>query len=282
MIIANTVEEVRAQVKAWKKEGFTVGLVPTMGALHDGHASLIDTSAKQCNKTVASVFVNPTQFGENEDLDSYPRDFERDCQILTEHGCDMVFHPDVSVMYPEGFDAEIQIKSDMINQLCGASRPGHFAGVCTVVGKLFNIVAPDKAFFGEKDAQQLAVIRKMVSDLNFDLEVVGCPTIREEDGLAKSSRNTYLSEEERQAARVIHEAIVLAEENIKGGMHNADELKSIMKSHITGEPLAIVDYIEVVDGNSLLPIEQVKAGDLAAIAVYIGQTRLIDNFTVVM
>lgn len=295
MIIATTIDEVRKNVKTWKAAGLTVGLVPTMGALHEGHASLVTTAAAQCDKVVASVFVNPTQFGKGEDLDSYPRDFQRDCRILEEKGCDLVFHPEVEEMYPEGFGTYVNLESEMTSQLCGKSRPGHFRGVCTVVSKLFHIAAPDKAYFGEKDAQQLAVIRRMVRDQAFDIEVVGCPTMREHDGLAMSSRNTHLNEEERKAAAVLYKSIVKAKELIAsktsknagcsgadGGSAriDADELTGLMSRIVSAEPMARIDYIEAVDGMSLTPKAQLEAGDLVALAVFIGKTRLIDNFTV--
>jgi pantoate--beta-alanine ligase len=209
MIIAKTVDEVRKYVNAWRKEGFTIGLVPTMGYLHEGHASLVDKAVSMCDKVVASDFVNPTQFGPGEDLESYPRDFEHDCQLLEQHGCSLVFYPSVDEMYPDGngkTDTYIEILDDMPKQLCGKTRPIHFRGVCTVVGKLFNIVMPDKAFFGQKDAQQLAIIKRMVRDLSYGIEIVGCPIVREADGLAKSSRNTYLNPEERQAALCLSKA----------------------------------------------------------------------------
>ncbi|MBQ0078482.1 MAG: pantoate--beta-alanine ligase [Eubacterium sp.] len=282
MIIARTIQEVRDNVKAWRREGLTVGLCPTMGALHEGHASLVDASHAQCDKTVASIFVNPTQFAAGEDLDKYPRTFERDCEILEEHGCDMVFYPSVAEVYPEGFGIQVSITTDIVNQLCGASRPGHFAGVCTVVSKLFNIVAPDKAFFGQKDAQQLAIIRQMVRDLNFDLEIVGCPTVREADGLAKSSRNAYLSAEERGAAVILHQSMDAAQEMIDGGARSVAEIETMMKYMIQTEPMAVIDYVKIVDGTTLLPIDTVKDGDLVALAVYFGKTRLIDNFTIVI
>ena len=278
MIIAVTVDDVRRQVKEWKKEGLSVGLVPTMGALHEGHASLVDSSVKVCDRTVASVFVNPTQFSKGEDLDSYPRTFDRDCEILEEHGCDMVFAPTVDVMYPEGFGTEIQITTGIVNRLCGASRPGHFKGVCTVVGKLFNIVSPDSAFFGEKDAQQLAVIRKMVKDLNFDIEIIGCPIVREEDGLAKSSRNTYLNAEERKAALCLSRSVAKGQEIIKNGM-KAEKLLGEMTEVINAEPLAKIDYVSVVDALTMEPVEKIERPVLVAMAVYIGKTRLIDNFS---
>ena len=278
--IAETVAEVRRQVKEWREEGLTVGLVPTMGALHSGHVSLVKASAAQCDRTVTSIFVNPTQFAPGEDLDKYPKTFEKDKAVLDANGCDVIFYPSVEEMYPDGFGAEIQITTDMCHQLCGASRPSHFKGVCTVVGKLFNIVTPDKAFFGQKDAQQLAIVRKMVRDLNFPLEIVGCPTIREADGLAMSSRNSYLSPEERTAAAVLYRSMCAAKEKIEEGITDSAELEGMMREMIESEPLARIDYVDIVDGISLLPVENVKRGDLVALAVYFGNTRLIDNFTV--
>lgn len=280
MIIAETIKDVRQQVRAWHREGLTVGLVPTMGALHEGHASLVDAAAGSCDRVVASVFVNPTQFAKGEDLESYPRDFERDCRILEEHGCHMVFHPTVEEMYPDGFAAVVDIDSDMTKQLCGKSRATHFKGVCTVVSKLFNIVGADRAYFGEKDAQQLAVIKKMVKDLDMDIEIVGCPTVREADGLARSSRNTYLNEEERKAAGVIYKAIVAAEQMIVEPEIPAEAVLKLMYKIIDEEPLADIEYIEAVDGLTLMPVDRITSGTLIAIAVHIGNTRLIDNFTV--
>lgn len=282
MIIAERIDDVRSTVKRWRAEGLTVGLVPTMGALHQGHASLVTAAAKDCDRVVASVFVNPTQFGQGEDLDSYPRDFEGDCRLLEEKGCHLVFHPSPEEMYPDGYGTYVNLESDMTNVLCGKSRPGHFRGVCTVVSKLFNIVTPDRAYFGEKDAQQLAVIRRMVSDMNYGIEIVGCPTIRENDGLAKSSRNAYLSKEQRKAAAVLYrsieEARTLTEVNEKST--SASELIKTMTAVISSEPMAKIDYIEAVDGKTLQPKAQLVPGDLVALAVYIGKTRLIDNFTV--
>lgn len=282
MIIAETISEVREQVRAWRADGLTVGLVPTMGALHEGHASLVTAAAAQCDRVVASVFVNPTQFAAGEDLESYPRDFEHDCQILSAKGCDMVFHPSVGEMYPDGFATYVNLESEMTAQLCGKSRPSHFRGVCTVVSKLFNIVTPDRAYFGQKDAQQLAVIKQMVRDLGLGIEIVGCPTVREEDGLAKSSRNTYLSAEERSAARVLYRSITAAQEMIAASDDEvpADEVLELMRGVVSAEPAAKIDYIEAVDSISLMPVEYVKKGTLIALAVYIGKTRLIDNFTV--
>lgn len=280
MKIATTIAEVRAQVAAWKKEGLTVGLVPTMGYLHEGHASLVDTAVSQCDRVVASVFVNPTQFGPNEDLEDYPRDFDRDKALLEAHGCHMVFHPSVEEMYPAGAATYVEILSDMPKQLCGKSRPIHFRGVCTVVSKLFNIVTPDKAFFGQKDAQQLAILRRMVRDLSYGIELVGCPIVREADGLAKSSRNTYLNPQERQAALVLSQAVKLGQELVAQGERNAVKVVAAMTAHIAAQPLARIDYVEAVDGVTMEPLETLQGTVLVAMAVYIGKTRLIDNFIV--
>ena len=282
MIIATTVKEVREQVKLWRKEGLTVGLVPTMGYLHEGHASLVDKAVSQCDRVVASDFVNPTQFGPGEDLESYPRDFDHDCELLEAHGCDMVFYPSVDEMYPDGngsTDTYVEILDDMPKQLCGKTRPIHFRGVCTVVSKLFNIVLPDKAFFGQKDAQQLAIIKRMVKDLSYGIEIVGCPIIREEDGLAKSSRNTYLNEQERQAALVLSQAVKIAEDMAAAGEKDANKIVDAMKAHISKEPLARIDYVSAVNGVTMEPIDTIEGDVLIAMAVYIGSTRLIDNTT---
>ncbi len=280
MITATTIDEVRKQVRMWKAEGLTVGLVPTMGALHEGHISLVETSTSQCDRTVASVFVNPTQFSASEDLESYPRDFERDRRLLEEAGCSMVFHPQVEEMYPEGASTYVDMDSHMTKQLCGRSRPTHFRGVCTVVSKLFNIVTPDRAYFGEKDAQQLAVIRQMERDMAFGIDIVGCPTVREEDGLARSSRNSYLSEEERKAAPVLYRAMEEGKRLIAMGEREGGAVVGAISSIIEKEPLARTDYVEAVDGRTLMPKARLEDGDLVALAVYIGDTRLIDNFTV--
>ena len=280
MKIATTIAEVRAQVAAWKKEGLTVGLVPTMGYLHEGHASLVDEAVRQCDRVVASVFVNPTQFGPNEDLEDYPRDFDRDKALLEEHGCHLVFHPSVEEMYPEGAATYVEIHSDMPKQLCGKTRPIHFRGVCTVVSKLFNIVTPDKAFFGQKDAQQLAILRRMVRDLSYGIQLVGCPIVREADGLAKSSRNTYLNPQERQAALVLSQAVKLGQELVAQGERDAAKLVAAMSAHIAAQPLARIDYVEAVDGVTMETVETLQGTVLVAMAVYIGKTRLIDNFIV--
>ena len=280
MIIANTISQVRDQVRQWRREGLTVGLVPTMGYLHEGHGSLVGKAAEDCDRVVASVFVNPTQFAPGEDLDSYPRDFERDCEILEKQGCSMVFHPSVDEMYPDGngkTDTYIEILNDMPKQLCGRTRPNHFRGVCTVVGKLFNIVLPDKAYFGEKDAQQLAIIRRMVRDLSYGIEIVGCPIVREPDGLAKSSRNIHLKPDERKAAAVLYRSLKIAEEMASDGEKSSKTVTDAVRAEIEKEPLAEVEYVSAVDSLSMEPVETVGKGTLIAIAVRIGQTRLIDN-----
>lgn len=278
VIIAETIAQVRAQVKEWKEQGLTVGLVPTMGYLHEGHASLVDKAVSMCDRVVASDFVNPTQFGPNEDLESYPRDFDRDCALLEEHGCSMVFHPSVEEMYAPDAATFVEILSDMPRQLCGKTRPIHFRGVCTVVSKLFNIVTPDKAFFGQKDAQQLAIIRRMVRDMSYGIEIVGCPIVREADGLAKSSRNTYLSAEERKAALVLSKAVFLGEKLVREGETDADKLVSAMKACIEAEKLAKIDYVSAVDAVTMESVHRIDRPVLVAMAVYIGKTRLIDNF----
>ena len=276
MQVTKTVEETRKQIKQWKKEGKTIGLVPTMGFLHEGHASLIRKCREQNDIVVVSDFVNPTQFGPNEDLEAYPRDFERDSKLCESLGADLIFAPSPEDMYhdPHAF-VSIDTLSDT---LCGKTRPIHFKGVCTVVTKLFHIVAPDRAYFGEKDAQQLAIIRKMVKDLNFDIEIVGCPIVREEDGLAKSSRNTYLNDKERQAALCLSRAVKTGKEVIYTGA-DAKEVLNPMKAIIEAEPLARIDYVMMVDALTMQPIEKADRDVLVAMAVYIGKTRLIDNFS---
>ena len=277
MILARTVKEVKDQVREWKKQGFSVGLVPTMGYLHEGHQSLVKRAVAENDKVVVSVFVNPIQFAPNEDLETYPRDLEADCALCESTGAAMVFHPEPSEMYGDDFTTFVDM-TGVTKELCGKSRPTHFRGVGTVVNKLFNIVTPDKAYFGQKDAQQLAVIRRMVRNLNMNLEVVGCPIIREADGLAKSSRNTYLSAEERKAALVLSKAIFLGEKMIKDGERDGDKVLSAMTELIESEPLAKIDYVEMVKWDSIEIHHQIDGPVLTAIAVYIGKTRLIDNF----
>ena len=277
MKIAGTVAEVREQVKQWRKEGLTVGLVPTMGFLHEGHKSLIDRAVKENDRVVVSVFVNPTQFGPNEDFESYPRDMDKDSALCEAAGASLIFHPEPSEMYLDGYSTFVDM-STLTGGLCGKTRPIHFRGVCTVVSKLFNIVTPDRAYFGQKDAQQLAVIRQMVRDLNFGIEIVGCPIIREEDGLAKSSRNTYLNAEERAAATILSKALKEGKAALESGERDAAKVKQIVTDKINSEKLSKIDYVEIVDWNNLEPVEKVTDDVLCAVAVYIGKTRLIDNF----
>ena len=279
MIIAKTIEEARNTVWQWKAEGATIGLCPTMGYLHEGHLSLMQASKKENDRTVASVFVNPMQFGPTEDLAKYPRDFERDCKMLEAEGVDMVFAPEPSEMYLDDFCTFVDM-TVVSEGLCGRSRPVMFRGVCTVLTKLINIIYPNKMYMGKKDCQQLAVVRRMVRDLNFNLEVVGCPTVREEDGLAKSSRNSYLSAEERAASRVLSRTLRHTQEKIAAGQTDSGTLIAEMKEELAQEPMADIDYVEIVDGLTMQPIETVRDDDVVAIAVRIGTTRLIDNFIV--
>lgn len=279
MLVVKTVKEVREIVSDWRKQGYSIGFVPTMGYLHEGHQSLISKSASQNDKTVVSVFVNPIQFGPNEDLATYPRDLERDMQKVEEAGGDIIFNPEPSEMYPEHFTSFIDT-TETTELLCGARRPVHFRGVCTVVGKLFNIVAPDRAYFGQKDAQQLATIKRFARDLNFNVEIIPCPIIREDDGLAKSSRNTYLSPEERKAAVILSKSLEKGKQAIENGERDAKKVISIITESLETEPLAKVDYVEVVDFENIQRIDTVNGETLVAIAVFIGKTRLIDNFII--
>lgn len=279
MKIVNTINEVREAVKAWHKQGLTVGLVPTMGYLHEGHASLIARASKENYRVVVSDFVNPIQFAPNEDLASYPRDIDRDAKVCEENGADIIFHPTPEEMYHKDFSTFVDITGPS-EELCGKSRPIHFRGVCTVVSKLFLIASPDRAYFGQKDAQQLAVIKRMVRDLNFDIEIVGCPIIREADGLAKSSRNTYLSPEERKAAVILHKALEKGKELVLNGEKSAKAVIDTVTQIINSEPLAKIDYVQVVDFPNIKVVEDINGDILTAVAVYIGKTRLIDNFII--
>ena len=263
MKIVETIAEVREQVKQWKKEGLTVALVPTMGYLHEGHRSLMERARKENDRVVVSVFVNPTQFGPNEDLASYPRDLEHDAALCDSVGVDLIFHPAPEEMYPKGFCSFVDMDV-LTKELCGLSRPVHFRGVCTVVSKLFHIVTPDRAYFGEKDAQQLAVIKRMVLDLNLDIEIVGCPIIREA----------------RKAALVLSRSIFAGKKLAESGETDAHKLVQAMTDIISAEPLARIDYVKVVDLLTMQQIDKLDRPFLAAIAVYIGKTRLIDNFMV--
>lgn len=277
MKVSMTIQDVRAAVKAWRAQGLTVGLVPTMGYLHEGHQSLIARAAQENDRVVVSVFVNPIQFGPAEDLESYPRDFAHDCALCEETGASLVFHPDAAEMYPDGFCTYVDM-DNLTKGLCGASRPIHFRGVCTVVAKLFHIVNPDRAYFGQKDAQQLAVIKRMARDLSMDTEVVGCPIVREPDGLAKSSRNSYLSPIERQAAVVLSRALDAGKAKLVQGERSAEAVKAAVRAELGREPLAEPEYVELVRWDSLEPVGTADGPVLCAIAVRIGKTRLIDNF----
>ena len=276
--VVKTVNEVREEVAKWRKKGLTVGLVPTMGFLHAGHQSLIKKSVEENDKTVVSVFVNPTQFGPNEDLEAYPRDMERDKALCDTTGADLIFNPEPEEMYPEGFVSFVDMNG-LTNHLCGLSRPVHFRGVCTVVTKLFNIVGPDRAYFGQKDAQQLAVIKRMVADLNMPLTIVGCPIVREADGLAMSSRNTYMDVDERAAALILSKSIKLGQELIEGGERDAAVVRRKMRELLESEPMADVEYVETVSNLTMESIDEISGEVLVAIAVRINnKVRLIDNF----
>lgn len=275
MKIVGTVKEVREQVKEWKKQGLSVGFVPTMGYLHEGHKSLMAAARKGNDKVVVSIFVNPMQFGPTEDLATYPRDLDHDAALCESAGVDLIFHPEAEEMYEKDFCSFVDM-TGLTEGLCGKTRPIHFRGVCTVVNKLFNIVTPDHAYFGQKDGQQLAVIKRMVRDLNMDIEIVGCPIVREEDGLAKSSRNTYLSSEERKAALILSKTVALGKELAKTEK-DANKVVEAMKKNIETEPLAKIDYVEAVDALSMAPVEKLEGTCMLAMAVYIGKTRLIDN-----
>lgn len=277
MIVVKSVDEVKKQVREWKKQGLRIGLVPTMGYLHEGHQSLIQRAVKENDKVVVSVFVNPIQFGPKEDLASYPRDLDADVKMCDETGAALVFAPEPENMYEDGFSTFVDMDS-VTKELCGKSRPTHFRGVCTVVNKLFNISMADRAYFGQKDAQQLAVIRHMVRDLNMNVEIIGCPIVREADGLAKSSRNTYLSAEERKAALVLSRSIKVGKEMVEAGEKDGDKVLEAMKAVILEEPMAKIDYVEMVQWDSIEVNHKIDGPVLVAIAVYIGKTRLIDNF----
>lgn len=272
------IKETREVVKNWRKQGLSIGLVPTMGYLHDGHRSLIEKARNENDRVVVSIFVNPIQFGPNEDFEKYPRDITRDRKVCSGAGADLVFVPEAAEMYPERNLAYADIEN-LGDRLCGSRRPGHFRGVCTVVAKLFNIIMPDRAYFGQKDAQQLAIIRRMAQDLNFQTEIVPCPIIREPDGLAMSSRNSYLTCEERAAAPVIQKSLRIAGEALLKGERNAEKIKNLITEIISGEPLARIDYVDAADAFTLEPVESIQGAVLVAVAVYIGRTRLIDNIT---
>lgn len=277
MKIFRTVADMQSYAAEVKKEGKVIGLVPTMGALHEGHLTLMRTAKAKCDFVVASVFVNPTQFGPNEDYDAYPRRFEEDCKKLESVGVDAVFHPEPSEMYPEGYCTYVTVEGDITHKLCGAQRPIHFRGVATVVTKLMNITRADEAFFGQKDAQQVVVVRRFVSDLNLPVHINMVPIVREESGLARSSRNAYLSPAEKEAALVLSRSLRKAKAAYDAGEKNVDALKKIVTAEIQNEPMTSIDYVDLFSFPALLPIETVDQESLLAIAVRIGKTRLIDN-----
>jgi pantoate--beta-alanine ligase len=271
-----TISEVRAACDNARASRNRLGLVPTMGALHEGHLSLVRAAKAQCDAVVVSIFVNPTQFGPTEDLAKYPRRFERDCALLEKENVDIVFAPSVEEMYAEGESTWVTVEG-LSDKLDGRSRPGHFRGVTTVVAKLFHVIEPDVAFFGQKDAAQVAVIRRMVRDLNFPVEIAVCPIVREPDGLAMSSRNAYLNPEERQRALVLQRSLRRVEEKFRAGERDPARLVAGAKLLIADEPQVRLDYFEIVDPDTLDPLEQISRPALAAAAAYVGTTRLIDN-----
>ncbi len=276
MKICNTIEEMRGSCRAARSGGRRLGFVPTMGALHEGHLSLVRAAKASCGVVAASIFVNPTQFGPNEDLAKYPRSFERDCQLLEQEGVELVFAPSVDEMYPGGAVTWVTVEG-LSDKLDGRSRPGHFRGVSTVVAKLFHIVEPDTAFFGQKDAAQVAIIRRMVSDLNVPVEIVACPIVRESDGLAMSSRNGYLDSLQRKEALVLHRSLMKVKKSWESGERDAAKLVAEGREEIGGEKSVKLDYFEIVDPDSLNPVENLGGGGLVAVAAFVGATRLIDN-----
>jgi pantoate--beta-alanine ligase len=276
MLRVRTAEELRRETLRWRREGARIGFVPTMGALHEGHLSLVEIARRESDRVVVSVFVNPTQFGPHEDFTHYPRQPEKDAEMLEKAGCDLLFLPDVDTIYPPGHTVYVDLGAPS-EGLEGAFRPGHFRGVATVVTVLFNLVQPDVAVFGEKDAQQLAVVQKLVRDLHFPVKIVPGPTVREEDGLAMSSRNVYLSPEERRAATVLHRALCSAESAITAGERRGDEVRRVLAETLNSEPLARVEYAEVVEAESFQPVASLKGRLVLPLAVRVGGTRLIDN-----
>lgn len=276
MQILTKIDEVRRELDKARHNGKKIGLVPTMGYLHAGHLSLVDAARENADVVVMSIFVNPTQFGPNEDLARYPRDFARDEKLARERGVDYIFYPEAAEMYPEPYFTFI-VTEQMAKVLCGVSRPIHFRGVTTIVAKLFNIIQPDVAVFGQKDAQQAIIIRQMVCDLNFPIRIIVAPIVREPDGLAMSSRNVYLSPEERQQAPVIYRALVEAAQAVAQGQTDASEIAGQISRTISTTPLARIDYVEIVDDWTLMPVKIIAPGTFVAVAVYYGKTRLIDN-----
>lgn len=276
MKLFTRIAEVRAASRSASKNGKRLGLVPTMGALHEGHLSLVRAARANCDLVAASIFVNPTQFGPNEDLATYPRSFDRDREWLEREGVDFLFAPAVEEMYLAGDTTWVTVEG-LSHKLDGRSRPGHFRGVTTVVGKLFHIVEPDFAFFGQKDAAQLAIIRRMVRDLNFPVEIVACPIVREPDGLAMSSRNAYLNPYERKQALVLHRSLMKVQQSAQAGEQHTAKLLETGREELRGEPAVRLDYFEIVNPETLDPVIDVSEGALVAVAAYVGSTRLIDN-----
>lgn len=276
--IITTIDSLKETVRDWKQGGHSIGLVPTMGYLHKGHQSLIEASVRENDRTIVSIFVNPTQFGVGEDLETYPRDLEADARLCEATGASAIFHPTPEEMYPDGYATYVSVEGLTAN-LCGKSRPTHFRGVTTIVMQLFLLSKCDRAYFGQKDAQQLAVIRRMAKDYHLDLTIVGCPIVREADGLAKSSRNTYLNQEERAAALVLSRSIGLAKQLVDEGERDAHLIRQAMCRLIEAEALARIDYVQIVDADSLQDVARLERPVLVAIAVFIGKTRLIDNIS---
>ena len=276
MQIIETVTGMQRSARTWIAEGKKIGLVPTMGALHEGHLSLLDIIRPHCDVLVTSIFINPTQFSPNEDLDRYPRDLEGDIERLAVRGCDVVFAPDVDQMYPDGYKTFITVE-EYDRKLCGASRPGHFRGVVTIVAKLFLITKCHMAVFGQKDYQQAVILKKMVKDLNMDVEVMVAPIVREADGIAMSSRNAYLSPEERKQALVLSQALNVAEQQVKNGITRAADIREAMVNLVQRQNGAVIDYVSIVDPETLENVKIISGPVVAALAVKIGEARLIDN-----
>ena len=275
MTICKTAAEMRAHRRA-RREGSRLGFVPTMGALHEGHLSLVRAAREHCDTVAVSVFVNPAQFAPHEDLDQYPRSLERDRELLSQEGVDLLFVPSNQEMYPPGSSTWVQVDG-WSDKLCGQSRPGHFRGVTTVVAKLLHIVQPDCAFFGQKDAAQVAIIRRMVRDLHMPVEILSCPIVREADGLAMSSRNAYLDYEQRKAAPVLYRSLMRVQQDFSAGERNAARLIGAGKGTLSAEPSVRLDYFEIVDPQTLDPLAEVDKPALVVLAAFVGTTRLIDN-----
>lgn len=280
MEIITSIEQIREMSENIRKNGQSLAMVPTMGCLHEGHKSLIDKARKENDKLIVSIFVNPMQFGPDEDYDNYPRDLEADSKLCQNAGVDYIFHPKADEMYPNSFSTYVEPCKQMTDILCGISRPGHFRGVCTVLAKFFSIIRPNRAYFGQKDAQQLAIVKRMVKDLNLNVEITGCPIIREEDGLAKSSRNLYLNEDERKAASILRKSILLGLKEIDAGQKSSQKVLDTIKSNIEKEKLAKIDYVEILDFDTFERVDDIQGNILIALAVYIGKTRLIDNIII--